>query len=54
MQINRYTLEINPNLESIRDEPVFKAMLVEIRADMTDQFARIREMDPTAQICVSH
>ncbi len=47
----RYHLEINPNLDSIRNEPAFQAMVEEVRADMAAQLARVREMAPVAHIC---
>jgi glucan phosphorylase len=47
----RYLLEINPNLDSIRNEPAFQAMLEEVRADIAKQLERVRAMEPTGQIC---
>jgi len=40
-----YWLEHDPNLDSIRDEPEFQAMVVEIKADMAAQLVRVRAMD---------
>ena len=49
----RYTLEIDPNLDSIRNEPAFQAMVEEVRADVASQLARVREMEPIGKICVA-
>ena len=38
-----YYAKHDPNLDSIRDEPEFPAMMEEIRADMTEQLARVQE-----------
>ena len=38
-------LERDMNLDSIRDEPEFQAMVSEIRADMAEQLARVREWE---------
>jgi len=40
-----YFLERDKNLDSIRDEPEFQAMVSEIRADMAEQLARVREWE---------
>jgi len=40
-----YYLEHDKNLDSIRDEPEFQAMVSEIRADMAEQLARVREWE---------
>ena len=48
----RYYLEHDPNLESIRHEPEFQAMLAEIKADMAEQLARVREMEKEGDMCV--
>ena len=37
-----YWLEHDPNLDSIRDEPEFQAMVAEIRLDMAAQLERVR------------
>jgi hypothetical protein len=37
-------------LESIRSEPVFQAVLAEIKADMSAQMQRIREMEQSGEI----
>jgi TolB-like protein/Tfp pilus assembly protein PilF len=39
-----YWLEHDPKLESIRHEPEFQAMVVEIKADMAAQLVRVRAM----------
>jgi tetratricopeptide (TPR) repeat protein len=39
-----YYLERDPNLESLRDEPEYQAMVEEIEADMATQLERVREM----------
>lgn len=38
-----YWLEHDPNLDSIRDEPAFKAMVEEIKVDMAEQLERVRQ-----------
>jgi tetratricopeptide (TPR) repeat protein len=40
-----YYLEHDLNLESIRHEPEFQAMVKEIEADMAEQLARVREWE---------
>jgi hypothetical protein len=40
----RLQLLYNPNLESLRDEPEFKAVITEIEADMAAQLTRLREL----------
>jgi TolB-like protein/Tfp pilus assembly protein PilF len=45
-----YFLQYDPNLESIRSEPVFQAILAEIKADMSAQMQRIREMEQSGEI----
>ena len=45
-----YYLQYDPNLESIRDEPEFQAILAEIKADMSAQMQRIREMEQSGEI----
>ena len=40
-----YFLEHDKNLDSIRDEPEFQFMVSEIRADMAEQLARVREWE---------
>ncbi len=45
-----YYLQYDPNLESIRSEPVFQAILAEIKADMSAQMQRIREMEKSGEI----
>ena len=47
-------LEINPNLDSIRDEPAFQSMVQEIRADMATQLERVRTMEPTGEVCAEN
>ena len=36
----KYDLKHDPNLESIRDEPEFQAVVKEIEADMAEQLAQ--------------
>jgi len=36
-----YYLKLDKNLDSIRDEPEFQAMVKEIEADMAEQLARV-------------
>ena len=45
-----YYLEHNPNLESIRDDPEFQAMVAEIRADMAEQLARLQEREANGEL----
>jgi TolB-like protein/Tfp pilus assembly protein PilF len=49
----RYYLEHDPNLESIRNEPEFQSMLAEIKADMAEQLARVKEMEKEGDVCVN-
>jgi tetratricopeptide (TPR) repeat protein len=44
-----YYLQYDPNLESIRSEPVFQAILAEIKTDMSAQMQRIREMEQSGE-----
>jgi hypothetical protein len=46
----RLQLLYNPNLESLRDEPEFQAMVAEIEADMAAQLARVREMERNGEL----
>jgi len=48
-----YFLELDPSLESIRNEPEFQAMLQEIKADMTEQLARVKAMEKEDDVCVN-
>ena len=45
-----YYAERNPNLESIRNEPEFQAMMEEIRADMAEQLARVHEWEANGKL----
>ena len=45
-----YWLEHDPNLDSIRDEPEFQAMVVEIKADMVAQLVRVRMMEASGEL----
>jgi len=45
-----YHAEHDPNLDSIRDEPEFQAMMDEIRTDMAVQLERVREMERNGEI----
>ena len=45
-----YYLEHDPNLDSIRDEPEFQAMVEEIRADMAAQLAHVRAMEDAGEL----
>ena len=45
-----YYLVHDPNLDSIRGEPEFQAMLEEIEADMAAQLERIRAMEASGQL----
>jgi TolB-like protein/Tfp pilus assembly protein PilF len=46
----RYFLKLDPNLESLHDEPEFQAMVAEIEADMAEQLARVREMERNGEL----
>jgi TolB-like protein/Tfp pilus assembly protein PilF len=46
----RYSLEHDPILESLHDEPEFQAMVAEIEADMAAQLARVREMERNGEL----
>jgi TolB-like protein/class 3 adenylate cyclase/Tfp pilus assembly protein PilF len=48
----RYDLEHNPNLDSIRNAPEFQTMLAEIKAEMAEQLARVKEMEKEGDVCV--
>ncbi len=45
-----HDLKHDLNLESIRDEPEFQAMVKEIEADMAEQLARVREWDANGEL----
>jgi TolB-like protein/cytochrome c-type biogenesis protein CcmH/NrfG len=45
-----YYLQLEPNLESLHDEPEFQAMVAEIEADMAAQLARVREMERNGEL----
>ena len=45
-----YFLKLDPNLESLHDEPEFQAMFEEIEADMAEQLARVREMERNGEL----
>jgi tetratricopeptide (TPR) repeat protein len=46
----RYSLKLDPNLESLHDEPEFQTMVAEIEADMAEQLARVREMERNGEL----
>jgi tetratricopeptide (TPR) repeat protein len=46
----RYSLKIDPSLESLHDEPEFQAMVAEIEADMAAQLERVREMERNGEL----
>ncbi len=45
-----FSLERDPNLDSIRDEPEFQTMLEEVKADMAAQLERVRAMEASAEL----
>ena len=45
-----YYLQYEPNLDSIRSEPAFQAVMAEIKADMANQMQRIRDMEQSGEI----
>ena len=49
----RRNLEYNLNLESIRHEPEFQTMLAEIKAEMAEQLARVKETENEGDVCVN-
>jgi TolB-like protein/DNA-binding winged helix-turn-helix (wHTH) protein/cytochrome c-type biogenesis protein CcmH/NrfG len=42
--------ERDPNLESLHGEPEFQTMVEEVRADMAEQLARVREMERNGEL----
>ncbi len=40
-----YYLKLDKNLDSIRDEPEFQAMVKEVESDMAEQLARVKEWE---------
>ncbi len=45
-----YSLKLDPNLESLHDEPEYQAMVAEIEADMATQLARVGEMEKNGEL----
>ncbi len=45
-----FFLDQDPNLDSIRDEPEFQAMVAEIKADIAAQLERVREMEANGEL----
>jgi len=45
-----YYAEHDPNLDSIRDEPEFQAMVEEIKAEMAAQLERVRKMEANGEL----
>ena len=45
-----YYLEHDPNLDSIRNEPEFQAMVKEIKAEMAAQLERLRAMEASGDL----
>jgi len=48
-----YWLQKKPDLEPLRDAPEFQAMLAEIRAEMTAQLERVREMERRGELALA-
>ncbi len=46
----RYSLKLDPSLESLHDEPEYQAMVAEIEADMAAQRERVREMERNGEL----
>jgi hypothetical protein len=46
----RYSLKLDPSLESLHDEPEFQAIVAEIEADMAAQLARVLEMERNGEL----
>jgi tetratricopeptide (TPR) repeat protein len=42
--------ELNPNLDSIRDAPEYRAIIVKLESDMAVELARVRESDTSRQL----
>jgi TolB-like protein/DNA-binding winged helix-turn-helix (wHTH) protein/Tfp pilus assembly protein PilF len=49
-----YFLEHDPNLESLHDEPEYRAMVAEIETDMAEQLAHVREMKRNGELAAIH
>jgi len=45
-----YYLELDPSLESIRDEPEFQVMVAEVKTDMAEQLARMHEREANGEL----
>jgi tetratricopeptide (TPR) repeat protein len=45
-----FYLKQDPILESLHDEPEYRAMVAEIEADMAEQLARVREMERNGEL----
>ena len=46
----RFFFHVDPNLDSIRDEAEFQAMLQEVKEDMAAQLERAREMEADGEL----
>ena len=46
----RFFFYVDPNLDSIRGEPEFQAMLLEVKEDMAAQLERVGEMDANGEL----
>ena len=46
----RWNTELNPNFESLRDDPEFQAIIEFLRADMTRQYTEVQAMEAAGEI----
>ena len=46
-------IELDPVLDSIRNEPEFQAMVVEFKADMAEQLTRVKALEKEQDVCVN-
>ena len=49
-----YYLERDKNMDSIRNEPEYQAMLEEVRTDMAAQLVRLHEAQASGEVALPH
>jgi len=49
-RLDWWQVEADPTLDSISDDPAFRAMLEEVKADLARQLARVRELERAGTI----
>ena len=49
----RCSLELDPNLASLHDEPEFQAMVDELKADIAGQLKQVKELDLDVKFCAN-